>query len=236
MNRLALSFSAVLPLLSLLGCGSSALVGENPGTGTNTLEIRAEVAAVETIPNASAPNDFNVEFIVVVTRGGQPVTDATVKITPGGGAPLSLVHQGAGQSGRYSASRVGYDSTYVLDVVTGGDNVLGARIVSPGIHTFTKPSSGEVVAPRQDLLVTWLSLEAADETSIDTKEMDQTAIPDSGTFIVNGVNLVGEEDKQKQGRIRLWRANRVGLTGGVGSSELKVSIRNRLEFLIDVEP
>ena len=93
-----------------------------------------------------------------------------------------------------------------------------------------------MVPPEQAVQVTWNRRAAADEAELETEEFDEINVTDSGSFTIPGVNFPGEQDKQEEDRVTLWRTNRVGLTGGVGSSEFSVSLRNRASFLIDLAP
>jgi hypothetical protein len=61
-------------------------------------------------------------------------------------------------------------------------------------------------------------------------------VEDTGGFTLDASRFPGKPDKQEDDRVTLWRTKRVGLEGGVGGSELSVTVRNRVEFLIDTTP
>jgi hypothetical protein len=215
----------------LIGCGGS----EDPGTGTNTLKVVANVEAREQIPNASGANDFDVTFEVWVTRDGQQVSDALVVITLDGDEEL-LLDQGEILEGRYTGSRVGYPTSVELDVESGEDNVKDAVVLCPDIHVFINPTSGQVVPAGQDLEVRWAREERADAAELESRKEGKLEIDDTGSYILDATHFPGKPDKQEDDHITLWRTQRVGLEGGVGGSELSVMVRNRVEFLVDTTP
>jgi hypothetical protein len=215
----------------LIGCGGT----EDPGTGTNTLKVVAELEAREQIPNASSTNDFDVTIEVVVTKDNLPVTNALVIVTLDGDEEL-LLDEGELLKGRYTASLVGYPTSVELDVESGNDNVKDAMVLCPDIHSFTNPTSGQVVPAGQDLEVTWEREERADAAELESKKEGKLEIEDTGSYTLDATHFPGKPDKQEDDHITLWRTQRVGLEGGVGGSELSVMVRNRVEFLIDTTP
>jgi hypothetical protein len=223
--------TANLVAFLLIGCGGS----EDPGTGTRTLKVVAALEAREQIPNASNTNDFDVDIEVWVTRDSLPVADALVVVTLDGGQEI-LLDQGELLKGRYTASRVGYPSSVELDVESGQDNVKDALLLCPDIHVFKSPTSGEVVPANQDLQVKWERDDVADAAELESKKEGKLEIEDTGSYTLDATLFPSKPDKQEDDHITLWRTKRVGLEGGVGGSELSVTVRNRVEFLIDTAP
>jgi hypothetical protein len=212
-------------------CGGS----EDPGTGTKTLLVTASIQAENQVPNASSSNDFNVSIEVLVRKDNLPVSNAQVDITPEGGDAITLT-EGDILKGRYTGSRVGLAASYALDVEAGADNIKDATLDSPGVHTFTAPTLGQVVPANADFQIQWSRESEADVASIKTKQLGDTDVQDTGSFPLAATNLQGDQDKQKDDEVILTRESRVGLTGGVGGSELEISIRNQVAFRIDAQP
>ncbi len=222
---------ANLIVFLLIGCGGT----DDPGTGTQTLKVVAGIEAREQIPNASSANDFDVTIEVWVTKDGLPVNDALVVVTLDGDDEISL-EEGELLKGRYTKSLVGYPVSVELDVEAGDDNVKDAMVLCPDIHVFTNPTSGQVIPAGQDLQVKWEREERADAAELESKKEGKLEIEDSGSYTLDATYFPGKPDKQEDDHITLWRTRRVGLEGGVGGSELSVTVRNRVEFLIDTTP
>jgi hypothetical protein len=222
---------ATLIAFLLIGCGGS----EDPGTGTKTLKVVAAVEAQEQIPNAFSGNDFDVTLAVWVTRDNLPVQDALVVITLDGDDEI-LLDEGDLLKGRYAASRVGYPGSVKLVVESGEDNVKDAVLSCPDIHVFSNPTPGQVVPANQDLQVEWDRQGMADAAELESKKEGKIEVEDTGGFTLDASRFPGKPDKQEDDRVTLWRTKRVGLEGGVGGSELSVTVRNRVEFLIDTTP
>lgn len=236
----AIALSAAL----VWGCGSpfeadsgaGALgPGESSGSGTGTLHVSGRVDATESDDNSSMPAQFQLELSVEVWRGSVPVDDAVVRITPLGGQPIVLASTGAG-SALYLGGAGGYHQSYELDVTAGPDRVADARIVGPDIHVFSKPTPEEVVAAGSDLEVRWEREVPADEALLETNEFDEALVADEGRYTVAGAHLAGRADGQQEDRASLRRTNYLTLKGGAAGSAFRVSVRNRVEFLIDATP
>jgi hypothetical protein len=125
---------------------------------------------------------------------------------------------------------------YVLDVVSGEDNVGGVRVDGPDIHVFVEPLPGATIDSTMPLLVSWGRDDAASSASIDTEELDSIAIDDTGEFSLPPGSLNAESDKAKENTLRITRTNRVTPAGGAAGSEWEVSIRNEIEVLAAPDP
>ncbi len=227
MNR----FVLLAVFLFFAGCGGT----EDSGSGTNTLLVTASIEFENQIPNASQSADFNVRYEVEVRRNNQPVVDAQVRLTPDGQDAITLGGNDVPQ-GKYTGSNVGWSSRYRLDVESGSDYVRGARLESPDIHVFTAPTLGQVVPAGADYQIRWDRDRQGDFAIIKTKQLGDTDIQDSGSFILSGVYLDGDQDKQKEDEVSLIRKKQTGLTGGLSGSKLEITLRNRVSFLIDIQP
>src|SRR5687768_8739297 len=189
MRRLAsLSFAFVVA-----ACGSDG-ASDNPGTGTGTLTVQAQIRSVAELPNRTNTDEFYSGFEVVVLRGQEPVTDATVTITSSRGA-VTLDPQAYGTG--YDGWQEGYARVYTVDVVAGEDSVTGVTIVGPDLHVFTSPGD-EPVPADQDLTLEWTRDEAAEEASLSTNLMEDHAVDDTGAsvipaeFLADGVDSYGD--------------------------------------------
>jgi len=238
-----LSFTAMVVSATLaLGCGSEFAAdpadgapgpGESAGSGTGTLRVSGHVDATESIDNSSQPAQFQLELSVEVWRGSEPVDNATVRITPTGGQPIVLASAEAGTA-LYLGAAGGYHESYELDVTAGEDRVSGARIVGPDIHVFSRPTPAEVVAPEHDLEIRWDRSAPAEEAALETDEFTEALVPDEGSYTIDGAHFEGRSDRQEDDRAALRRTNYLTLDGGAPGSTFRVSVRNRVEFLIDV--
>jgi hypothetical protein len=224
------SRSLLLALTSatLAACGSD---GSDTGTGSGTLRVDGDVEASPELANADAPTDFTTSFHVRVTKDGAPVTTGEVVITSDGGE-VALIYDAEDRDGRWRGTQAGYHGTYALDVVSGDDYVTGAQLEGPDIHVFTAPALTGAVDATQPLVVEWSREVEADEATLETKEMDAVAISDLGTFELPTGALKSKPDETEQEEIRIERASRIPLAGGVAGSELRVLIENRLELVV----
>ncbi|MBW2457132.1 MAG: hypothetical protein JRI68_21630 [Deltaproteobacteria bacterium] len=240
-----LYFAATTALAAgLLGCGSdftnepaggAAGSGDSAGSGTATLLVSGHVDATESVDNGASSSQFQVELSVEVWRGSEPVDDATVEIVPIGGQPLVLQSAGQGTA-LYLGAGAGYHETYGIAVTAGSDTLSGAQVDGPDIHVFSRPTPGQVIAPETDLEVRWDRSSPADEATIETDELEETLIADEGSYTIDGAYFEGRDDGLEEDRLTIRRTNFVELAGGVPGSLLRVSLRNRVEFQIDLAP
>lgn len=220
--------------LGLLGaCGGSDLdpgSGDDPGGGTGTLVVDGRASAEPRLTNAGSPADFGTDFEVRIRLNDVDVVDGTVTVTSASGTfELAVVNADNGM--RWRGSAPSYDEVYVLDIVSGADTVESVRVDGPDIHQFIEPLAGATVDATQELLVRWGGDHAADQTTIDTGEIDQLSITDSGEFTLPGGSLKTDNQEVRQNTLRLSRSNRVVPAGGAPGSEWTVSIRNEIDVL-----
>ncbi|MBW2457953.1 MAG: hypothetical protein JRI68_25835 [Deltaproteobacteria bacterium] len=229
--------------LALVGCGTdftseelgTTATGDEPGTGTGTLRVSGHVDATESVDNGATAHQFQVELSVEVWRSTEPVDDAAVAITPAGGPPILLSSAGAGTA-LYLGFGSGYHESYEIDVTAGADHLTDGQVEGPDIHVFSQPTPGAVVEPDKNLEVRWDRTIAADDATIETNELDETLIADEGSYVLDGAYLEGHNDALEDDRATLRRTNYVDLEGGAQGSVFRVSLRNRVEFQIDLAP
>jgi hypothetical protein len=221
-----------------LGCGGTDSdlepgAGNDPGTGTSTLEIDGEIRARPRLVNARASGDFDTELSVRVQLNQQTVTTGSVTVTSAGGS-VPLVFRA--DSNRWEATAAGYDEVYIVDVESGVDFVDGVRVDGPDIHTFSEPTLGATVDSTVPLTIKWASDDEAASASLDAEEIDKIAIPDTGLYMLAGGALKAEKDAARENTIELARWNRVTPAGAVGGSEVSVSVENRIQVVAMPNP
>jgi hypothetical protein len=212
------------------GASPAAIVGPtDPGTGTATLTIDANVSADESTNDARVATQFGTDFTVNITKAGAVISAATVTIGSAGG---SVTLAETATPGTYAGTQAGYHQTYTLDVVAGADNVRGVRLVGPAFHTISSPTEGATYPAGQPITVNWAP-GGAPEATVETRSMPETTTNDSGTFTVGASFLAGEPGRVEDERVRVRRASRTPLAGGAAGSDLSVTVRNQVELFID---
>ena len=224
------SFSGLLVFATACSGGSvfDPGSGNDPGEGTSTLTVDGSVTAKPRINNARDARDFETSLSVRVMLGTQAVTGGTVIVRSSSG-DVSLIYRP--DENRWEGTAPGYDEVYILDVESGVDRVTGVRVDGPGIHYFTKPVAGATIDSTMPLQIEWDGDEAA-TAWLDPEELDDIAIPDTGSYLLAGGALKADSGEARVNRIELGRANRVTPAGAVGGSELTVAVENRIEVVV----
>lgn len=232
--RLASIVPASLLLLAV-ACGGGDLApgaGDDPGTGSLTLEVDADISARPLVTNAKTATDFTTEFHVRIQKGGTDVTTGTVFVTSSAGqVPLTYA-----ADNRWTGAQPGYFEVYELSATMGADYVDGIRVDGPALHYFTAPLPGATVDSTMPLPVTWKRGEEAETASLDTDKIDQLTITDSGTYSLPAGSLKSKSDAVEQDRIRIERSSAVVPTGAVAGSQMRVHVRNDVELLVMINP
>ncbi|MCH7684484.1 MAG: hypothetical protein IIB35_12355 [Gemmatimonadetes bacterium] len=211
---------------TLVACGGGTeptVERNDPGTGTLTLKVTADIDAKDVV------GGFITDFEVVVEdAGGNPISGATVTIKNPSIGEITLLETSAG-SGEYTAVRNTFPSgDFELNVVRGTDNIQGVILGGPGIHTITAPLADASVTALQTLIVTWNSPSQAKSAELETRDYGPVVVPDTGAVMVPSLENVARADQ----RIRIYRFNEVGINGGLPGSRLKVEIRQTVEPVI----
>jgi hypothetical protein len=228
------SFSCLL--VFTIACGGGSVfdpgAGNDPGEGTSTLTVDGSMTARPRINNARDARDFETSLEVRVMLGSQAVTGGTVTVRSASG-DVALIYRP--DENRWEGTAPGYDEVYILDVESGTDRVTDVRVDGPGIHFFTKPVAGATVDSTMPLQIEWAGDEAA-SAWLDPEELDDVAIPDTGSYLLAGGALKADADEARVNRLELGRANRVTPAGAVGGSEMTVAVRNRIEVVVQPNP
>jgi hypothetical protein len=221
-----LPFAAALALAAA-ACGG----GDDPGTGSGTLLVDADVEATPVLANASRAADFTTELHVRVTKNGAAVTTGSVSLTSDGGR-VDLVYDPSDRDGRWRGLQAGYHEHYQLDVVSGDDYVRGVQLDGPDLHVFTAPAATGAVDATVPVTVRWSRGDAADAATIETRELDRVAIDDTGSYELPVGALRSRDDRTEEEEIRLVRIARIVPAGAVAGSQLRVRVENRLPLVI----
>lgn len=213
-------------VLTFAGCGDGtgpATSRNNPGTGSSTLRVTAEIDAND---DPAVIGGFSTEFAVSLRDGaGSPVSSATVTIKNSSLGTLTLPETGAG-SGDYLLTGSTFPSgDFQLDVVRGTDNVRGVIVGGPGVHSITTPAQNDTVTQLQPLTVRWTVPSRAKAAEIETRDFGPATLPDTGAYVIPGPNNPARPDQ----RIRVFRFNEVDVAGGLLGSRLRVTVRKTVE-------
>ncbi|MBL8680298.1 MAG: hypothetical protein JNK05_14070 [Myxococcales bacterium] len=211
---------AVLATLAACGPGSP----NNPGTGTQTLQIDGNVSSSERQSNAQTPEQFSTDFDVRVTKAGAVVSDATVVVRSSCGEVTLTFDMG---SGRYTGNQSSYCTTYTLDVTSGADRVAGVTVAGPAIHRITAPMDRQNLDPRQSVLVTWTP-GGSGSARVETRDYS-TTVDDRGSAGIPAGRLRSDVGTATNERVRVTRSSRVVPAGATGDSSFSVSLRNAVE-------
>ncbi len=223
-----------MALAAVAACGSStgtAASRNNPGTGTSTLLVTADVDAND---DPAAVGGFTTDYSVAVRDGaGNKVSGATVTISNPSIGTLTLPET-APASGDYFVSGTGFPGgDFTLNVVRATDNVSNVVVGGPGVHTITAPLKNATVLSSQPLTVTWMVPSSAKSAEVETRDYDAPSLPDNGTFVIPA-GPVTNPPRNPQ-RIRVFRFNEVTTADGVKGlpgSRLRVQVRNTVEPII----
>lgn len=230
--------ASTLTVLVAAACGGSDLepgAGDDVGDGTQTLLVEGSVRAEPRVTNARAYTDFDVEMSLRVTKAGAQVTTGTVTMTSSS-ATIDLVYDPQRDNGRWVGSAPVYDEVYVLDVVSGDDNVIGVRVDGPDPHFFGAPMAGATVDSTMPLELRWSREDGADSAIVRTKNVDDVAIADSGSYMLSPGALEAKKDTAQENEIRLRRVDRITPAGGAVGSQFEVSLQNRITVVAQPNP
>ncbi len=204
--------------------GSGSLSVALAGTGTNTLLVIANVNA-----NDVGGGLYTTDFDVTVTDAAMaPVSLAFVVFNNVVLGPVQLFETAPG-SGIYTATEPGFPGgEFALSVISGADTVANVIVRGPGTHDITTPQANDSVPAAQPLNVVWTVPSQAEGAEIETLNLPRLALPDSGAYMIDGVNNPVNATQ----RIRVFRFNGVDITGGLVGSRLQIKIRAQVEPVV----
>jgi hypothetical protein len=222
--RIATIVGSAVALFGACGESTGPAVNRNdPGTGTNTLSVIADIDGQD-IPGGLA-TDMDVQLR---DAQGAPVSGATVTIQNGSLGTTTLFETGVG-TGEYTASVNGFASgDYRLNVVAGADRVEDVVVGGIGVHTIESPTTTEAVPANLALVVTWSRPAEAFRADVDSREYEAQDALDSGTHTIPASDVRARADE----RIRITRYNEVSIAGGLSGSRLKLKLRRTVEPIV----
>jgi hypothetical protein len=231
-NRLKM---AGLVMVTMVGCGSDPLepgAGNDLGSGTSTLTVEGGARATPRSPNASAPEQFDTEFAIRISNAGVAMTTGKVEVTSLGGKVL-LTYDSVRDGGRWTGTQASYFEVYEFNIDDGGaNNVKGVRIDGPDIHVFTSPTLGASVNATAMVPVAWSRDDQSVSAQMDTKQVEKTAITDTGAYQLPIGALKSKSDKAENETIKLTRMADVTPKGAAAGSLLKVQVTNSVDVLV----
>jgi hypothetical protein len=125
--------------------------------------------------------------------------------------PLAFVQEEG--IGYWTGSAPGYDEVYVLDVVTEGGTLEGARIDGPDIHVFSQPEEGASVDSAVALRVVWERDAKADSATLEIDSTGRQSLIDTGETSIPPEVLAVIDVQGLHHTLRLGRTNSVSLGG-----------------------
>ncbi|MBX5481273.1 MAG: hypothetical protein IRZ16_05405 [Myxococcaceae bacterium] len=228
-KTIAAAVVTTLMTLGLAGCGS------NPGSGTQTLWVKAQAI--------SDGDPKNTAMLVEVRQGssdGELITDAVVTIVGDETGEFNLPWQGANLFGWKFGSyykELTWDTGWQLTVKRGQD-ALDAYLVAPGITTITQPLDGSTFDRSQGepLVVKWkdgYGRRAESSVAVDFERAPGQADKsftreDPLELEVEANNLVATDHE----RVTVTRKNEIALAGGVPGSTFSAETHHRVEFIV----
>ena len=229
------NFASTALVLGIAACGGSNLdpgAGNDPGTGTGTLEIDGSARATARMVNARVNTDFDTDFTVRVSLNNQTVTTGTVTVTSASGKfPLTYRNDN-----RWAGTASVYDEVYILDVVSGPDKIAGVRVDGPDIHVFSAPTEGATVDSTMPLMLKWDRGDAASSATLRAENIDSLTIPDSGSYSLAAGSLRAERAVARPNTLRLTRTNSVVPKGATAGSTWTVTIENDIDVVAQPLP
>lgn len=226
------SLATALFLTGIVGCGSSSSSpSNNPGTGSLTLNVQAAVSSDNFNNNGSGNAvNYSTDLRVDVSKGGAAVTGASVQMSTSLGTfPLP---EDPNNPGTYRYTYAGYSGFHTLFVVKGSDNVQGAQLVGPDIHTITVPAQKAVWGLNKTMTTTWQRSMVAQQIEISTRDCangDQgmPVLADTGSYVLPGPLCFPNATSNQ--RVRITRTNLLNIGGAVPGSVFQTSVRNTVE-------
>ncbi len=219
MNR-ALPLIATVALAACGGKPGTALDHNRAGSGSGTLQVTASVDA----------SGGSTNLTVDLTDGlGSPVSGATVTMHNLDFQDVTLVEATAG-SGHYVNSRAAVSNAdFGLDVShpTKG-SVTGVAVGNPGMQLINAPAANTTVPALQPLAISWTTPIAAQTASVETRNLTQTLVPDTGAYTIPGASNPVNTTQ----RLIVQRYNTVSIAGGIIGSQMTVTNKATVSYTV----
>lgn len=222
------AFAATLLLTSGCGGGGDSVKPQPPDPGSNAPSAANLVVHASASGTDTAPGVFETEFETILTdTTGAAISGATVAMTDDGGS-VDLVED-AGTPGTYRATRAGNPSgTLTLDVTAGTQQILGATVMAPDLHSITSHHANDVVQAGHPVFVTWSRSMTATEAVIVSKDYQGGPEADDGAKTIPTPGNPARNDQA----FRVTRTNRATVAAAATGSTLEASVRNSVEPIV----
>lgn len=225
MRKGLLAFAGAAIAAAAIACGGDdgtgpAVSRNNPGTGSGTMLVRAEIEA------SNVPGGYSTEYFVSLRDGlGNRISGATVTVYNPTLGTLTLQETGVG-SGEYFNVKLSFPSgDFRLEVVRGIDNVKGVVLGGPAVHSVSAPVAGSVATAGQPMTVRWSVPTRAKAAEVETSDFGPVALPDTGAYTIAGANNLANSSQE----VRVSRYNEVEIAGGLPGSRLRVTVESEVE-------
>jgi len=213
-------------LVLLAACGNStgpAVSRNNPGTGSSTLKVTADIDAND---DPTVIGGFSTDYSVSLRDGlSNPVSAATVTISNPSLGTITLPETATGSGDYLLTGNTFHSGDFTLNVTRGADNVRNVVLGGPAVHSITAPVKNATVAANQPLTVRWTVPSQAKSAEVETKDFGPVTLPDTGAYVIAGVSNPPNASQ----RIRVFRFNEVDVAGGLPGSRLRVTVRTTVE-------
>jgi hypothetical protein len=216
-----------------VACGSNnsnnaATSRNNPGSGTSTLLVTADVVAA--MSTATPPAPLTTFTITVRDGTGANVSGATVTVfnasVPDGVVNLT---EAPAASGRYTAAVDSFPSgDFRMNVVNGTDSVQGVVVGGPGMQTINAPAAAATVTHGTGLAVSWTTPEVAKQVTVQTKDFAAVSGPDLGAFTIPAA----QNPIRASQLLTITRQNEVDAAGGLTGSRLRATYTATVAYVV----
>jgi hypothetical protein len=204
-------------LISLLftACGYT-----DEGDGSGTLQVQADITY--TVHN----NQMHAE--IEVTKGGVPVTDATVTLDPDEGAEATIpFNDGPGNNDdRYRANITSYKRRLQLRIDR-GDDWVEVQLEGPGTHSIAEPEAGGIIDAGDldgDIEVKWKTEDGVkcDEVKVEVRGNNEEVQYENTPDDTGSHDVEGTAFDSGANTIQVTRRNSIRPKGAEGSSYFKI--------------
>ena len=213
---------AVATVAATAACSDAiapAVVRNNPGTGTGTLRVIANIEAENN--NGSMRTEYSVSLRDAT---GNQISGATVTIKNRNAGTIPLAETGTGSSS-YFSSRLDFpNGDFQLDIVRGADTVRGVVLGGPGVHNITAPTTGSSSVAGQPMTVRWTVPSMAKIAVVENDDFGPFAVPDTGAFTIGGSFNPANSSQI----VTVSRYNEVEIAGGLPGSRLRVTVEREV--------
>jgi hypothetical protein len=209
-----------------------------PDAAPPAVPLRIEGAmVVDNRANTEAVANQRVFIELRITRDGEPVTDAIVRINPAPPSFQTFLTGDPLDPSLYTGNYMGYhNNTARVEVGSGGGQVAEiAETVMIGVSLFRidAPAAGTVVPAGADLDVSWSRPGGAADALVVTTEggYDSGPLADAAEHTVPGTSIPGSDTGAEA--VVVLRSKRNALPGAADGSFIDFGVASRVAFEVD---